>query len=240
MTKSEKGLPQAGTQLPLPFPKHFVIDASVSRPSEWKEMFTENGDQVTTITELGLPQNAPDDVISVTAKGIGAWVLTQDREFHYDAALRGVFYSKIVYLVGTTTRIPADIKALSKATKGAIEQVSCVDTGGNQNFFVIVDLDSGQVRVEATPSPPSELLAILPALSQSRHGLKNADLRKLWGCSRSTAWKKALRLVQEGWLRKAGKTSSCRYLKGRKLEEDFRRIVYTKSVPHRKTRLRHN
>jgi len=222
VAKGKRRPARINIQLPLPFPTHFLIDASVSRPSEWKRIFAEKGNDATTVIELGLQQNVDDDVISRTAEQIGAWVVTEDKEFHYDAASGGVFYPNVVFLVGDTA---LEYEHRLHVMKDAINYVYVPDIDEVQRYYVICDLDTGQVRIETPPTPPPELLRILPALSQSKYGLKNADLRKLWNCSSSTAWRKATRLVLDGWLRKAKKTKGRRYFKGPKLEGEFRRFI---------------
>lgn len=226
MAKSERRRARTSTQLLLPFPKHFLIDVSVSRPSAWKGIFAESGNYATTILELGLQQNVDDDVVSETAEKIGAWVVTEDKEFHYEAATGGVFYTNIIFLVGENTlKHEQRLQVVKEVMNEVVNYAYLPGIGETQNYYIIWDLDTGQVRIKAPPTPPPELLRILPALSKSKNGLRNADLRKLWNCSSSTAWRKAACLVREGWLRKARKTKGRRYFRGPKLEEGFRRFI---------------
>lgn len=224
MTKSERRRGRIGEQLPLPFPTHLLIDASVSRPREWKRIFAEIDIDTTTLPELGVQQNVNDDVVSKTAKQIKAWVVTEDKEFHYEAASGGVYYPNVIFLVkekettlGHRPRLQVMEQAMNYAYWQPIDEF--------QSYSIVCNLDTGQVRIQPPPIPPPELLKILPALSQSRYGLKNADLRRLWSCSNSTAWTKATHLVSEGWLRRGGRTKGRRYFKGPKLEEEFRRFI---------------
>ena len=213
----ERPLKTPKEQLPLPFPHRFLIDECVPHPWNWKEALEKTGADVATVHEYELLGKG-DDIVSTTAKRKRAWVVTEDYRFHYGTVSRGVSSPNIVWIEG---KEPLDTDTVEEAV-GEITKVCYsfpAEISAEQNcYFIRYNLATGECLTETYPSPPPELLKVLPLLRKKPQGLANVDLRNVWGCSASTAWRKAKRLVLEGWLHKVGKTKRRRYFKGPKLK----------------------
>lgn len=206
-----------GEQLPLPFPSsipNFLIDECVPHFWDLKAELKRAGVNATVAPEAGLC-GKKDNVVSKAARELCTSLITTNYRFNYDTLFKGEGVAEappnIVWIDG----YPQDISTFV----GALQEMANITnntSSANIRWFMYYSC-TGNFVIEGTQIPPLLILKILPHLSKAKWGLANVDLRTIWGCSRSTAYRRARQLVWEEWLHKVGKTRGRRYFKGPKL-----------------------
>ena len=198
------------------FSRCVLIDECVPHPWDLKTALESKGVDATFVYEHDLCGKG-DSIVSRTAKKLGAVVITTDYKFSKEAVIQGEVPPDIVWIDRKQTSYTSTlINALKEIVNNSYHNYSY-----NLRYFCS---SAGECQRKEVELPPPELQKILAYLDKNaaKKGLSYADLTGIWNCSRSTAWRRAKKLVIEGWLHKVRKGRETRFFRGNKLKRFLR------------------
>lgn len=195
------------------FPGRLLIDECVPHLWGLKAALENKGVDVTVVHEYDL-RSKGDSIVSRTARKLGAPIVTTDYKFNKETITQGAAPPDIIWIdKKQTSYTSALVDTLKEIAENPYHTCS-----GNLRRFTYCS-SAGECQHKEIELPPPELQEILAHLDKNitKKGLSNADLRNIWNCSRSTAWRRAKKLVIEGWLHKVRKGRETRFFRGSRL-----------------------
>ena len=211
VSKSHKE--SGGKQLSL-LPVRVLIDECVPHPWDLKTALESKAVDATVVHEHNI-RSKNDSIVSITARKLEAIVITTDYKFNQETITQGEVPPDIIWISRQqASYTSAIIDALKEITEDPYPTCS-----GNLRHFTYCS-PAGVCRRKEVELPPPELQDILVYLDKStaNKGLSNVDLRNIWNCSRTTAWRRASKLVIDGWLHKVRKGREIQFFRGPKLK----------------------
>ena len=196
------------------FPTPVLIDESVPHLWDLKTALAKVGINATVVQEHDLC-GEKDHVVSKTAKELGALILTTDYKFSKDTITQGEAPPDIVWIDREQMiYTPILVNALKEIVNNSYHAYS-----GNIRHFIYCS-STGEHQHKEVELPPPELQEVLAHLGENtaKKGLSNTDLRNIWNCSRATVWRRASKLVTDGWLHRVRKGREIRFFRGPKLK----------------------